>query len=168
MVLLPSPPRPVSTDVDVSAHLSVDAAKCFFDLWCAALGLAPPVSKSAAANPAARSPRFVFPAFLSRTQTLPSSAKKSEKKRDSKGENTPPSPIVFTPHAGASDSTAPSLVALNSQRSQTQREEESRRSGDKEGGNSRDTLAEVSADSEGAGEVFGSDLSATMERSLFS
>ncbi|KYK71157.1 PUB domain-containing protein, partial [Toxoplasma gondii TgCatPRC2] len=118
--------------------------------------LAPPVSKSAAANPAARSPRFVFPAFLSRTQTLPSSAKKSEKKRDSKGENTPPSPIVFTPHAGASDSTAPSLVALNSQRSQTQREEESRRSGDKEGGNSRDTLAET-----GEPETTGADAEAS-------
>ncbi|KEP66883.1 UNVERIFIED_CONTAM: PUB domain-containing protein [Hammondia hammondi] len=112
------------------------------DLFKQKKGLAPPVSKSAAANPAARSPRFVFPAFLSRTQTLPSSAKKSEKKRDSKGENTPPSPLVFTPQAGASDSTAPSLVALNSQRSQTQREEESGKSGDKECGNRRDTLAE--------------------------
>nr|CEL67762.1 TPA: PUB domain-containing protein [Neospora caninum Liverpool] len=90
-------------------------------------GLSPPASKSAAANPAARSPRFVFPAFLSRTQTLTSSANgaAAEKRQAGKGagDKTPPSPLVFTPEGGASESTAPSLVVVGMTSGQLDREE---------------------------------------------
>ncbi|PFH37299.1 PUB domain-containing protein [Besnoitia besnoiti] len=88
-------------------------------------GLPPPVSKSAKANPAARSPRFVFPAFLCRTQTLKpagsaeapeQAAESKEEARDSepqkgRGERTPNASPFLTPQGGGSDSTAASRLA---------------------------------------------------------